>query len=290
MSGFSTDWLALREPADAAARSTRLTAALATRLLSRRPLAILDLGAGTGANLRHLAGPLGGDQHWLLVDHDAQLLADLPQRVSRWADAQALSMTHEAEVIDVRGPGLRCRLTTRRLDLRDAVNDPRLYQDRRLVTASALLDLVSETWFETLVAHCRASSAALLFALSYDGRIVCLPREPEDDQICALVNIHQRGDKGFGAAMGPDAVDLAASCLTRAGYVVERARSDWQLMPQAAALHRPLIAGWAEAAAAIAPEHQATIADWRARRLAHVAAGRSHLVVGHEDVAAWLTK
>ena len=28
--------------------------------------------------------------------------------------------------------------------------------------------------------------------------------------------------------------------------------------------------------------------DWRARRLAHVDAGRSRLTVGHDDLAAWL--
>ena len=28
--------------------------------------------------------------------------------------------------------------------------------------------------------------------------------------------------------------------------------------------------------------------SWLARRLAHVDAGRSHVTVGHEDLAAWL--
>ena len=32
----------------------------------------------------------------------------------------------------------------------------------------------------------------------------------------------------------------------------------------------------------------AAIDGWRARRLAHVDAQRSHLTVGHEDLAAWL--
>ncbi|MGD8498218.1 MAG: class I SAM-dependent methyltransferase, partial [Chromatiales bacterium] len=60
MSGFSPDWLALREPLDARARS----AALVDRLRAqapRGPRRILDLGSGTGSNLRYLAPRLGGE-------------------------------------------------------------------------------------------------------------------------------------------------------------------------------------------------------------------------------------
>ena len=60
------------------------------------------------------------------------------------------------------------------------------------------------------------------------------------------------------------------------------------LEPVQSDLQRMLIEGWAEAAMEMAPEHSSTIARWRARRLAHIAAGRSRVVVGHDDLAAWL--
>ena len=78
--GFSADWLALREPADRAARSTRLTRAIAGAFPPGAELRILDLGAGTGANMRYLAKHLPEHQSWLLVDHDAALLASVPAR------------------------------------------------------------------------------------------------------------------------------------------------------------------------------------------------------------------
>jgi hypothetical protein len=53
-------------------------------------------------------------------------------------------------------------------------------------------------------------------------------------------------------------------------------------------LQAQLIEGWAGAAAAVAPDRAASIQSWKARRLAHVAAGRSQLIVGHEDLAGWL--
>ncbi|MDJ0891981.1 MAG: class I SAM-dependent methyltransferase, partial [Gammaproteobacteria bacterium] len=79
MSGFSGEWLALREPVDDRSRSGTLV----TRLSARAPegrLRVLDLGAGTGANLRYLAPRLGGEQEWLLVDHDSSLLGLVEER------------------------------------------------------------------------------------------------------------------------------------------------------------------------------------------------------------------
>jgi hypothetical protein len=52
-------------------------------------------------------------------------------------------------------------------------------------------------------------------------------------------------------------------------------------------MQRMLIDGWANAACEAAPRRARIIADWRARRLAHVEAGISHVVVGHDDLAAW---
>jgi hypothetical protein len=103
------------------------------------------------------------------------------------------------------------------------------------------------------------------------------------------MNRHQRtNDKGFGSAAGPDAVDCAERWFVAAGYHVRREPSDWRLTPEQGELQRQLIEGWAQAAREIAPQQMGMIHDWLARRLAHVEAGCSQVVVGHEDLAAWL--
>ena len=72
---FSARWLALREPADHAARSVDLTSAIAAKVLAADPAPrILDLAAGTGSNFRYLAAAMPRGR-WLLVDHDPSLLA-----------------------------------------------------------------------------------------------------------------------------------------------------------------------------------------------------------------------
>lgn len=284
MSAFSADWLSLREAADAAARSEALARAIASRLGGRN-WNILDLAAGTGSNFRYLATHLPGTQRWLLVDHDSRLLERMPERMAAWAATHGYDITKQSDDWLIRGPRFTCRLATKCHDLRDSSAD--LYQGRQVVTASALLDLASRSWIEAIARRCAEGAAAVLFALNYDGRIECSPNEAGDASIRDLVSAHQRTDKGFGPAAGPDAAAIAHTCLTQRGYDVRSAPSDWVLGPDEGGLQQALIDGWAKAAAEVDPEQAATIESWRARRLAHVAAGRSRLVVGHVDVAGW---
>src|SRR5581483_1374987 len=105
-----------------------------------------------------------------------------------------------------------------------------LFAGSQLVTASALLDLVSDRWLSELAASCRTAGAAALFALTYDGRSTCDPGEPEDEDIRALMNRHQRNnDKGFGRAAGPDAAAAAVRAFESSGYRVRTESSDWAL-------------------------------------------------------------
>jgi hypothetical protein len=256
-------WLALREPADAAARSEMVTRKIAEASTGRAPLRIVDLGSGTGSNFRYLSPRLSVPQEWLLVDRDPALLAQAP-----------------SERADV-------RIETRQAEL-GALDDSGLFDGRHLVTGSALLDLVSEAWLHRLAVRCREAGAVALFALTYNGESSCAPTEPEDEIIRHLMNRHQRqNDKGFGRAAGPDAVNGAERAFAAAGYQLRRERSDWVLLPDAREMQRRLIEGWAEAAGEVSPEQAEMIEGWLARRLAHVEAHRSRIVVGHEDLAAF---
>src|SRR6185437_8694959 len=71
----SEEWLALREPADAAARAPDLVERLARELPATGRLVIHDLGCGSGSMGRWLAPLLRGPQHWVLRDRDRDLLA-----------------------------------------------------------------------------------------------------------------------------------------------------------------------------------------------------------------------
>jgi len=295
VSGFSAEWLALREPHDAAARAVALVERLRRTSAARpnggvaAPRTIVDLGAGSGANLRWLAPRLGGEQVWNLVDHDESLLAAAARALGDWAASRGAQLRIDGEPRDagraqlvVRGADFSCRVRRARVDLASELARIELPL-RALVTSSALLDLVSARWLEALAHRCRAAAADVYFALTYDGRTVCTPAEPEDSEVLDLLNRHQTGDKGFGPALGPTAAQHAAEVFASLGYGVTVHASDWSIPARDAPLQRALLAGWLDAAVEIAPPRTGALRAWHARRLAHVDALRSQIAVGHVD-------
>lgn len=288
--GFSAEWLQQREPFDAQARQDAAGRLHLLRRLQayrnagptagRPPWRVIDLACGTGANLRWLAPRLGGPQQWLAVDHDAALLARWPQR--------AAAGTPMAQPLRWTGRGFECTIVQRQLDLAQQL-ESLPWAHAQLVSASALLDLVSAAWLQRLVGLARAHRPALLFALSVNGQHGWAPRDRHDALVGRLFAAHQQRDKGFGGpGLGAAAVPLLRQALQATGYRVHIARSDWLLdsaaSPQAWALQQALLQGMAQAAVEQAPSRAAQLQAWLARRLA--AGPGSRLRVGHLDLLA----
>jgi hypothetical protein len=286
MSGFSAQWLALREPLDAQSRDNGLVTALNEAMAAAprpAPLEIIDLAAGTGANLRYAAPRLGGIQNWLLLERDPLLLDAVEGCMEAWAVQGDSLISGSGSSLGLRDERFDCRVQCVAMDLSTQLEQLPL-ATAGLLTASALLDLVSEEWLRGLVRSAADVALPLWFALSYDGRISCHPSEPEDAEVRDLVNRHQLRDKGFGPAMGPRAARAAIRILTEYGYRVQSAPSDWRAGPQSTDLQRALVEGWFEAACEMAPQRIRGLSEWKARRCAHIEQGRSLLLVGHMDV------
>lgn len=253
MGDFSADWLSLRARFDTEARAAVLEQRLARFAADRvggsgRALQVIDLGAGSGNNHRHLSPRLPIRQHWTLVDGDEDLLRTAPQTTD-------LSRKH-ADLAD---------------DLEAAIPDT-----ADLVTASALIDLVSRAWLVRLVHRVEQVNAALLVVLTYDGRIRWSDEDAEDGWIRDLVNTHQRGEKGFGPALGPDAPRALQDV---AGPRLATFSSDWKIGASDREMRVALVDGWAGAAAEISPGDRSRISAWAARRRA----SECDLIVGHAD-------
>ena len=258
---FDPAWLALREPADHRSRATELLPRLEGWWRERGACAVLDLASGTGSNLRYLAPRLPGSRRWTLLDHDEELLARV-----RWQDMDAVVRT-------VRG------------DLADSALGEVAGTD--LVTASALLDLVSERWLGELADACAATGCAALFVLTYDGTISWGgDADPWDALVQRAVDEHQRRDKGLGPALGPAAASAAERLFRASGYRTWLAPSPWELGAGDAALARALVDGWAAAASEQRPGDAPEIAAWAERRRAALASGTFALTVGHLDLLA----
>ena len=263
MSGFSAEWLALRESYDLRARNPIVLDAVATSFRSRDALSIVDLACGAGSTVRALGPHLPARQHWDLVDNDPRLLA------------VACSGTFGDDV----------RLNAVPLDLSSDFAAA-LSRTKDLITVSALLDLVSEDWLDRFT-RCIASRALRVYAaLTYDGRIDLAPADPLDAAITSAVNAHQRTDKGFGPALGPAAAAAAISRFKALGYSIVHGQSDWTIGTADEEIQHELLDGWVSAASEVKSLPRPDIDNWLARRRSAVEARVSTMRVGHVDFFA----
>jgi SAM-dependent methyltransferase len=245
---FSESWLSLREPADAAARSTELVSMLPDGIHTVR-----DLGCGTGSLARWLAPLLPGAKRWILVDRDPALLE------------------HAAAITPFPVEPVRGDVTE--LTAADLAESD-------LVTCSALLDLLSSGEVDRLAAVCAEARTPALFTLSVAGAVTLDPARPEDAAIEAAFNDHQRRVEGGRRLLGPDAPAAAAAAFERAGATVITRPSPWRLGPERAALTAEWLRGWAGAAVEQCPDLQLD------RYLSERVANPPAATIGHVDLLA----
>lgn len=262
MSGFSSEWLALREPLDLRARNRDVLDAVSAAFQDRTALSVVDLGSGTGSTVRALRARLPTSQAWRLVDNDSVLLAEA------FAMARLDSVTVE----------------TQQFDLNDDVGP--LFDGADLVTSSALIDLVSEPWLANLAAAVAARSLPIYIALTYDGRAELADADPLDQRIIAAVNAHQLGNKGFGPALGPRAADFALRIFRTFGYAVVQGKSDWIAGAEDSDFQIKLLTGWRQAAEEMGEIPRNALEAWFRRRCEAAKAGKLTLSVGHVDFFA----
>jgi hypothetical protein len=261
----SPTWLALREPADAEARARDLVEALELASPSSDPKVIHDLGCGTGSMGRWLAPLLAGTQHWVLHDRDADLLA-----------------LAAADVPGAAADGAPVTVETKRTDLdRMQVRD---LSGATLITASALLDMLTADELDRLVGLCLGVGCPILLTLSVLGSVEITPAEPLDRRFAAAFDAHQRRTTERGALLGPDAVDFATQAFRRLGAEVLVSPSHWRLGPPHSALAAEWFTGWVGAAREREPELAAECEPYARRRLAQASAGQLTVTVGHADL------
>ena len=265
---YAPQWLQLRESADAAARASDLLDPLRIRLANRTgrrgdDLVIHDLGCGTGSMGRWLAPRLDGAQHWILHDRDPYLLHFATVGAPRAA-----------------ADGSRVTVTTQRGDIGRLTADA--LAGASLVTASALLDVLTGEEVDRLAAACAGAGVPALLTLSVVGRVELTPADPLDAEFAEAFNAHQRR----GDLLGPEAITATCEAFAHYGATVRTHPSAWRLGPDTAELIQEWLRGWVGAACEQRPELTAHAEKYLQSRLAAAAAGELRVVVHHSDVLA----
>ena len=261
----SSDWLQLREAADAAARAHDLVERLQLQLPATGRREVHDLACGTGAMGRWLAPLLPGSQHWVLHDRDADLL-------------------HVAAA-NPPGPaadGALVAVETRRSDVTRL--RPEDLAGAALITASALLDLMTGDELAGLVELCAGVGCPVLLTLSVVGHVELSPADPLDARVGAAFDAHQRRLTAGGHLLGPDAVAAAVDGFRRRGAGVLARPSPWRLGTADAELAAEWFNGWVGAACEQEADLVSEADVYARRRLTQARAGRLAVTVGHTDL------
>jgi SAM-dependent methyltransferase len=224
MSGFDPEWLLLREPVDHRSRARGPQDACSGYFGGFEQITVLDLGAGTGSNLRASWLHLPNRQDWCLVDHDPVLLAMARRILSTWAcvpqaDGEHLAFERSGKALTVSFAYADLRTDIERL----------IAQRPGLVTAAALFDLVSCEWIDRFADALTGARLPLYAVLTYTGNARWEPGHPIDARINSAFNEHQTRSKGFGPAAGPQAARHLAAALRARGYAVDIEDSPWLL-------------------------------------------------------------
>ncbi len=277
---IDSGWLAQRRAADNRARdaSLPLVRQLAERIGPTSQLTFTDLGAGTGANLawlaprihqafldRHGAAP---DQHWLLLDHDPDLLAarDIGQ-IAGVATCRSLVASVE--------------------DLAGVVA---AHARPVVITCSALLDLLTGSQLQQMVKGVTHAADAALLALTVTGEVRLRPEHHDDDLILSAFNAHQQRLlhtlRPDSALAGPQGWEVAAAAFGRVGWQTREEPTPWLLGATQTSLLRRWLAERVEAALehlADADPRSQMVRAWWADRLGQIDRGELQAEVGHVD-------
>ncbi|TFC22590.1 SAM-dependent methyltransferase [Cryobacterium glucosi] len=263
----SPDWLALREPEDAAARSRDLALTAAAKIPDG-PVIVHDLGSGTGSMMRWLAPLLPGPQTWILHDWNPDLIESAIGRMRpRDGNSAAISvLARPGNLADLRASDL---------------------EGASLVTASALLDVLTSHETHTIVDACVDASCPALLTLSVTGRVRLSPRDHLDAAFEEAFNAHQLRLADNRRQLGPYGAPIARGLFTQAGWEVRQTATEWLLDHSRHRLLLDWFCGWVDAAVEQDPRLGAEAARFRRLRMSQIRRGELAARIRHVDLLAW---
>jgi hypothetical protein len=257
-------WLAARAAADTSARAATvdtLLPELINYLIEIRGidgvLEVIDLGAGTGANQRWLAPRLPFQQRWIHLDHDPAISRSVPQ-------------PDDTMIIDSSVESLSRFLA-------DGSSD------HRLVSCSALLDVLTTAQLDTVCKAVIDNQVPALFSLSVTGAQSVSPVDSHDQRLLDAFNRHQRR----AGRAGPEAITLAGDALRAGGFTVRTQETPWQLSASGdSAFVAQLLQERLDAAVALDPGLAVMAEAWFELRRAQLELGVLRIEIGHRDLLA----
>ncbi len=261
ISAYPTHWLETRYPFDSEGRHPVLESQVLTYLQGLQSPAVVDVGAGYGANYNYFAPKLTEAVNWHLLEHDPLLIEAMRAIVPRRVNLIEHSL----------------------LDISSAIDLPKM----DLLMANAVFDLFSEAQFLTFAKPVFEAKLPMYLSLNYTG-MGFEPENNDDAEMIALYEAHMQRPQSFGQAMGAEGPEKMKALLTELGYKVQMAPSYWHIGPENEVMQSYLL-GFMESAIGEmlrSPEEQARLGDWIAEKRSALSLGALSMWVSHQDLWA----
>jgi len=263
------DWLNLRFGFDSQSRNKDLEKKMLQNL-SQNQLNVLDLGAGSAANLYYFFSKLPNDSKWTLIDRDVDLLNKI--------NFNQFQLKHTPEILHSNFLDPQCIIYQNKYDL---------------ILANAVFDLCTKNHFMQLLANlnesCTISNETVLyFTINITPQIEFLPKLDEDNIFIDLFFKHMQREQSFGHAMGPNCVTQMKECFDFHKFNYESKKSNWVILPRdQKMLFSNLEFIENSCSELISTQMRKTLNHWISIRKKQITNKELTLTVGHEDLLAY---
>lgn len=152
---------------------------------------------------------------------------------------------------------------------------------RRLVTCSALLDVLTTAEIDAVCGAVINNHVPVLFSLTVTGALSLTPADPLDQLLLDAFNDHQR----LAGRAGPDAASVAVSALLAGGMAVRTQHTPWLLTTSdSQSFVARMLQERLEAAVAHQPALARTAAAWFELRRVQLGLGVLRIELAHSDI------
>jgi SAM-dependent methyltransferase len=231
-----TRYLAAKRSVDDRALNGGVLAAFRDRLrpIARRPLRVLELGAGLGTMpVRLWQLDLIRDAHYTLVDRDGASLRQAERQLAAWAEGIGGVQAGPARL------GMRCGAGALEVSFENAELfgylrecSPRSFD---VVLAHAVLDLVDVSSLLPLLWRAVAPGGLALLTINFDGQTIFVPELALDAEVLRLYHrsMDTRIVDGRAAGHSQTGRRLLAQLPESGASVLEAGGSTWLVRPTA---------------------------------------------------------
>ena len=224
---FSKSWINMRMQYDDAARSDILINFLRSNS-KYDDYNLIDMCSGTGSFLIWLLKNNITFKKNILIDHDIALLKSVKSNFRQYLK--------DKYIVKSNSNNLNLILTNKHknsIDVDIEKSDCQKYNldenQSFIISYSAAIDLMSKSSIANSLSNMKKNNI-LFYSLCFDGKVKWLPSNHFDKYILSFFNKHQTTDKGFGKALGYQAIDYLTMKAKKLGYEVTKKESTWNIV------------------------------------------------------------